>query len=59
MSYKAILLHADQAPHASYRVTLAARLARSLQAHLTVLACTGLSQFAARQTSPGKPGQAM
>lgn len=52
MSYKAILVHADPAPHASYRVTLAARLARSFQAHLTVLACTGLSRFAARQTSP-------
>jgi len=43
MSYKTILVHVDQSPHAVERIALAARLARSQQAHLIGSALTGLT----------------
>jgi nucleotide-binding universal stress UspA family protein len=46
MSYKTILVHTDQTSHAAARVKLAVRLALSCGAHLTGLACTGISRFA-------------
>jgi nucleotide-binding universal stress UspA family protein len=45
MSYRSILVHADQTPAAAARMTLAVRLALACGAHLTALACTGLSRF--------------
>lgn len=55
MSYEAMLVHADQAPSAAARMELAIRLAQACRAHLTGLACTGLSRYAALQAM-GSPG---
>lgn len=52
MSYKTILVHADQSSHAAARMALAARLALACDAHLAALACTGISRYA----QPGAPG---
>nr|WP_315218568.1 universal stress protein [uncultured Duganella sp.] len=52
MSYKTILVHADQSSHAPARMALAARLALACDAHLSALACTGISRYA----QPGAPG---
>ena len=52
MSYKTILVHADQSSHAPARMALAARLAFACDAHLSALACTGISRYA----QPGAPG---
>jgi nucleotide-binding universal stress UspA family protein len=46
MSYKTILVHADQSTHAPARMTLAAQVAYACNAHLSALACTGLSRYA-------------
>lgn len=46
MPYKTILVHADRSPHAPDRMALAARLALACGAHLTALACTGISRYA-------------
>jgi len=46
MSYKTILVHADQSAHAPARMALAARVALACRAHLTALACTGVSRYA-------------
>nr|WP_315218549.1 universal stress protein [uncultured Duganella sp.] len=43
MSYKTILVHVDQSPHAAARIELAGRLARSHGAHLVGAALTGLT----------------
>ncbi|MYN06767.1 universal stress protein [Pseudoduganella aquatica] len=43
MSYKSILVHVDQSPHASARIEFAAELARTHEAHLTGAALTGLA----------------
>ena len=43
MSYKTILVHVDQSPHATDRIALAARLARGQEAHLIGSALTGLT----------------
>ena len=43
MSYKTILVHVDQSPHATARIELAGRLARSQEAHLVGAALTGLT----------------
>ena len=48
MSYTAILVHADQTPAAAARLAQAVRVALACRAHLTALACTGLSRFALR-----------
>lgn len=45
MHYKTILVHADTAPGAGARLRLAARLARSADAHLIGSAVTGISRF--------------
>jgi nucleotide-binding universal stress UspA family protein len=45
MSYKTILVHADQSPHAETRFRLAARLALDHGAHLVGGAMTGVSRF--------------
>jgi nucleotide-binding universal stress UspA family protein len=46
MSYTSILVHADQSAHAPARMALAARVALACGAHLTALACTGVSRYA-------------
>jgi nucleotide-binding universal stress UspA family protein len=43
MSYKTILVHADQSPHAAARIGLAATLAMRQEAHLVGSAFTGLN----------------
>ena len=43
MSYKTILVHVDQSPHAAARIALAAHLARGQEAHLIGSALTGLA----------------
>jgi nucleotide-binding universal stress UspA family protein len=45
MTYKSILVHADQSPHAVTRYQLAARLALDFDAHLIGAALTGVSRF--------------
>jgi|GEM_PF-4005680 len=55
MSYQAMLVHADPAPSAPARMELAIRLAQACQAHLTGLACTGLSRYAELE-GMGPPG---
>lgn len=46
MAYRRILVHADQSPHAAARMALAGQLALACRAHLTGLACTGVSRYA-------------
>lgn len=46
MSFKTILVHADQSAQAQARMTLAVQLAQACGAHLTALACTGISRYA-------------
>ena len=55
MSYQAMLVHADQAPSAAARMELAIRLAYACGAHLTGLACTGVSRYAELEDM-GPPG---
>lgn len=43
MSYKTILVHVDQSPHAASRIALAVHLAASEQAHLVGSALTGIT----------------
>lgn len=45
MSYKTILVHVDQSPHAEARIALAARIAAAQGAHLVGAAMTGISRF--------------
>jgi nucleotide-binding universal stress UspA family protein len=45
MSYKSIVVHADQSPHAAQRLRVAARLANEAGAHLIGAAMTGVSRF--------------
>lgn len=45
MSYKTILVHVDQSPHAEARIGLAARIAAGQGAHLIGAAMTGISRF--------------
>lgn len=45
MSYKTILVHADNSAHAEGRIQLAANLAFACRAHLIGTAMTGLSRF--------------
>lgn len=45
MSYKTILVEVDEAPDATARVEVAARIAHVAQAHLIGLASTGLTRF--------------
>jgi nucleotide-binding universal stress UspA family protein len=55
MSYQAMLVHADQAPSAAARMELAIRLAHACRAHMTGLACTGVSRYAELE-HVGSPG---
>ena len=45
MSYKTILVHVDQSPHAAARIALAVRIASEQRAHLVGAAMTGISRF--------------
>jgi nucleotide-binding universal stress UspA family protein len=45
MSYKTILVHVDQSPHAPARIALAARIAVDQGAHLIGAAMTGISRY--------------
>lgn len=45
MSYKTILVHVDHSAHAAARIEVAARLARSSEAHLVGAAMTGIAHF--------------
>jgi nucleotide-binding universal stress UspA family protein len=45
MSYKTILVHVDQSPHAPARIRFAAALANTHGAHLIGVASTGVSRF--------------
>lgn len=58
MAYKRILVHASLSPHAAARMALAARLALACDAHLTGLACTGLSRYAQPADAARLPPQA-
>ncbi|RZT11041.1 Nucleotide-binding universal stress protein, UspA family [Duganella sp. CF402] len=55
MSYQTMLVHADQSPSAAARMELAIRLAHACRAHLTGLACTGVSRYAELENM-GPPG---
>jgi nucleotide-binding universal stress UspA family protein len=55
MSYRSMLVHADRAPSAPARLELAIRLAQACDAHLSGLACTGVSRYAELQ-GMGPPG---
>lgn len=56
MTYRSLLVHADQSPGATARMQMAVRLALACQAHLTGIACSGVSRYAAadpaRQWAP-------
>ncbi len=45
MAYKTVLVHVDQSQQCAARVTLAAQVARSQQAHLVGAAMTGISRY--------------
>ena len=45
MSYKTILVHVDQSPHAPARCRIAAQIALAENAHLVGVAMTGISRF--------------
>jgi nucleotide-binding universal stress UspA family protein len=45
MSYKTILVHVDQSPHAAARIHIAAQIALDQGAHLVGVAMTGISRF--------------
>jgi nucleotide-binding universal stress UspA family protein len=45
MSYKTVLVHVDQSPHAEARIALAARIAAGQGAHLIGAAMTGISRY--------------
>ena len=45
MSYKTVLVHVDQSQQCETRVTLAAQIAKSQQAHLVGVAMTGISRY--------------
>jgi nucleotide-binding universal stress UspA family protein len=51
MSYKTILVHADQSRHADERVRVAARLALAEGAHLVGTAMTGISRYLYQDSS--------
>jgi nucleotide-binding universal stress UspA family protein len=51
MSYKTILVHADQSGHADERVRVAARLALAEGAHLVGAAMTGISRYLYQDSS--------
>jgi nucleotide-binding universal stress UspA family protein len=54
MSYKTIMVHVDDSIHAAERIRIAAALAAEHGAHLTGVAATGVSRFAAVGSSgPG------
>lgn len=57
MSYKTIIVHVDDSIHAAERIRIAAVLAAEHGAHLTGVAATGVSRFAAAGNWPGsEPG---
>jgi nucleotide-binding universal stress UspA family protein len=56
MSYKTILVHADQSPHAAKRIRIAAELALAEDAHLIGAAMSGISRFIYRESSMGTMG---
>jgi nucleotide-binding universal stress UspA family protein len=58
MAYKRILVHASLSPHATARMALAAQLALACDAHLTGLACTGVSRYAQPADAAHLPPQA-
>lgn len=45
MSYKTILVHVDDTPHAAARIDAAVRIAKTANAHLIGLGSTGLNRF--------------
>ena len=51
MSYKTILVHADQSRHAPERIRVAAQLAQAEGAHLVGAAMTGLSRYLYQDSS--------
>ena len=51
MSYKTILVHADQSRHAAERIRVAARLAQAQGAHLVGAAMTGISRYLYQDSS--------
>ncbi|WP_332851740.1 universal stress protein [Duganella sp. S19_KUP01_CR8] len=53
MSYKTIVVHCDQSPHAAGRYALASRVALATGAHLTGVALTGISRYAEWNDSLG------
>jgi nucleotide-binding universal stress UspA family protein len=53
MSYKTIIVHVDDSIHAAERIRVAAALAAEHGAHLTGVAATGVSRFAAAGNWPG------
>lgn len=56
MSYKTILVHVDQSPHAAKRIELAALLAGDQQAHLIGAALTGLTMAYYRNSAAAMAG---
>jgi nucleotide-binding universal stress UspA family protein len=58
MEYKRILVHASVSPHSAARMALAAQLALACDAHLTGLACTGVSRYALPADAARLPPQA-
>jgi nucleotide-binding universal stress UspA family protein len=53
MYYKTIIVHVDDSIHAAERIRVATRLAAEHGAHLTGIAATGVSRFAAAGNWPG------
>ena len=56
MSYKTILVHVDQSPHAAARIEIAAKIAIAENAHLIGAAMSGISQFLYQENSLGITG---
>jgi nucleotide-binding universal stress UspA family protein len=56
MSYKTILVHADQSPHAAQRIRIAADIALLENAHLIGAAMSGISRFVYQDSTLGTIG---
>jgi nucleotide-binding universal stress UspA family protein len=56
MSYKTILVHADQSPHAAQRIRIAAEIALTNNAHLIGAAMSGISRFSYQDNMLGTIG---
>jgi len=56
MSYKTILVHVDQSPHAADRIRIAANIAIAENAHLIGAAMTGISRFIYQDSAFGISG---